>query len=240
MNDITNVGETINSKESMTSLEIAEVTGKEHSNVMRDIRVIYEQVSNLGGFKFELSSYISKQNKVLPMYRLTKKECLLLASGYDPILRAKIINRWEELELKERRRIEEEKNKSLVLPSYQIEDKIARAKVWIREQEELQQAQIEAKNAQEHVKMLVHDGKPYTSSEIAKELNIKSAQVLNTMLSNRGIQYKQNGTWLLYSKYADKGLVSIKQAILDSGRIIYDRQWTGKGRDFILNLLKES
>ena len=101
MNDITNVGETINSKESMTSLEIAEVTGKEHSNVMRDIRVIYEQVSNLGGFKFELSSYISKQNKVLPMYRLTKKECLLLASGYDPILRAKIINRWEELELKE-------------------------------------------------------------------------------------------------------------------------------------------
>ena len=101
MNDITKVGETINSKESMTSLEIAEVTGKEHSNVMRDIRVIYEQVSNLGGFKFELSSYISKQNKVLPMYRLTKKECLLLASGYDPILRAKIINRWEELELKE-------------------------------------------------------------------------------------------------------------------------------------------
>lgn len=42
MNDITKVGETINSKESMTSLEIAEVTGKEHSNVMRDICVIYE------------------------------------------------------------------------------------------------------------------------------------------------------------------------------------------------------
>ena len=104
MNDIIKVGETINSKESMTSLEIAEVTGKEHSNVMRDIRVIYEQVSNLGGFKFELSSYISKQNKVIPMYRLTKKECLLLASGYDLILRAKIINRWEELELKETER----------------------------------------------------------------------------------------------------------------------------------------
>ena len=134
----------------------------------------------------------------------------------------------------------EKELKSLSMPSYQIEDKIARAKAWIKEQEELQQAQIQAKNAQEHVKMLVHDGKPYTSSEIAKELNIKSAQVLNTMLSNRGIQYKQNGTWLLYSKYADKGLVSIKQAILDSGRIIYDRQWTGKGRDFILNLLKES
>lgn len=102
MNDITKVGETLNSKESMTSLEISEVTGKEHSNVMRDIRVISEQVINLGGFKFELSSYTSQQNKILPMYKLTKKECLLLASGYDPILRAKIINRWEELEIKER------------------------------------------------------------------------------------------------------------------------------------------
>lgn len=132
----------------------------------------------------------------------------------------------------------EKKLISLSLPSYQIEDKIERAKKWIKEQEQLQQAQLEASDAKERVNMLIHNGKPYTSSEIAKECNLKSAQVLNTLLSEKGIQFKQNGTWLLYSKYADKGLVSIKQTILDNGRIIYDRQWTGKGRDFILNLLK--
>ena len=32
------------------------------------------------------------------MYQLTKKGCLILASGYDALLREKIINRWEELE----------------------------------------------------------------------------------------------------------------------------------------------
>ena len=83
---------------------------------------------------------------------------------------------------------------------------------------------------------LVHQNKLYTTSEIAKELGLSSATKLNNLLSERKIQYKQNKTWLLYSKYSELGLVSIKQDILDNGKIIYDRKWTGKGRDFILNL----
>lgn len=86
---------------------------------------------------------------------------------------------------------------------------------------------------------LIHQNKLYTTSEIAKELGLKSATKLNGLLAEKKIQYKQNKTWLLYSKYADCGYVSIKQDILDSGHIIYDRKWTGKGRDFILNLFKE-
>ena len=83
---------------------------------------------------------------------------------------------------------------------------------------------------------LVHQNKLYTTSEIAKELGLSSATKLNNLLSEKKIQYKQNKTWLLYSKYSELGLVSIKQDVLDNGKIIYDRQWTGKGRDFILNL----
>ena len=83
---------------------------------------------------------------------------------------------------------------------------------------------------------LVHQNKLYTTSEIAKELGVSSATKLNNLLSEKKIQYKQNKTWLLYSKYSELGLVSIKQDVLDNGKIIYDRKWTGKGRDFILNL----
>lgn len=83
---------------------------------------------------------------------------------------------------------------------------------------------------------LVHQNKLYTTSEIAKELELSSATKLNNLLSEKKIQYKQNKTWLLYSKYSELGLVSIKQDVLDNGKIIYDRKWTGKGRDFILNL----
>lgn len=101
---------------------------------------------------------------------------------------------------------------------------------------EERQARLEAEKLRDK---LIHQNKLYTTSEIAKELGLKSATKLNGLLAEKKIQYKQNKTWLLYSKYADCGYVSIKQDILDSGHIIYDRKWTGKGRDFILNLFKE-
>lgn len=109
----------------------------------------------------------------------------------------------------------------------------------LESEKQKQQLQIEAKEANDHVQRLTHDSKTYTTSEIAKELNLKSANQLNKILEDKGIQYKLNGTWLLYSNYADKDYVSIKQQTLDNGKIIYDRRWNNKGRDFILELLKE-
>lgn len=111
-------------------------------------------------------------------------------------------------------------------------------KALVKSEEEKQQALLEAKEAKDHVKLLVHNGKTYTSSEIAKELGMKSAIALNKLLEEKRIQYKQNGTWLMYSEYSEKGYTSVKQIQLDNGTIQYDRRWTGKGRDFIINLLK--
>lgn len=100
---------------------------------------------------------------------------------------------------------------------------------------EERQARLEAEKQRDK---LIHQNKLYTTSEIAKELGLSSATKLNNLLAERKIQYKQNKTWLLYSKYSELGLVSIKQEVLDNGKIIYDRKWTGKGRDFILNLFE--
>lgn len=97
---------------------------------------------------------------------------------------------------------------------------------------EERQARLEAERQRDK---LLHQNKLYTTSEIAKELGLSSATKLNILLAAQKVQYKQNKTWLLYSKYAELGFVSIKQDILDNGKIIYDRKWTGKGRDFILN-----
>lgn len=88
------------SKETMTSQEIAQITGKQHSNVMRDIRNLLGQGVNQ--INFELVEYEDAKGEKRPMYLLTKKGCLILASGYDAVLREKIIDRWEELEMKER------------------------------------------------------------------------------------------------------------------------------------------
>ena len=90
----------LHSEERMSSLEIAEVTGKQHAHVMRDIRSLLEQ--GVSESNFGLSSYRQFQPnggyKEVPCYELTKKGCLILASGYDAKLRERIIDRWEELE----------------------------------------------------------------------------------------------------------------------------------------------
>ena len=87
-------------------------------------------------------------------------------------------------------------------------------------------------------KMLLHAGKLYTSTEIAKEIGFKSAQEFNEDLRRKKIQYKVNKTWVLSSDYANKGFTSIKEQVLDNGKVIYDRKWTGTGREFLLNLYK--
>jgi prophage antirepressor-like protein len=96
---------------------------------------------------------------------------------------------------------------------------------------EERQARLEAEHTN---KILMHHKKLYTATEIAKELGLSSAKKLNDMLSRDKIQFKQNGTWILYSNYSDLGYVHIKQEVLDNGKIIYHRKWTQEGRKFIL------
>ena len=67
----------------ITSLEVAEMVGKEHKHVLRDIKLIIEQVggeSIFGESYFEESYYINSQNKRQPMYLLTKKGCELFGT----------------------------------------------------------------------------------------------------------------------------------------------------------------
>lgn len=99
---------------------------------------------------------------------------------------------------------------------------------------EERQARVEAerKNA-----ILMHVNKTYTATEVAKELNMKSAIELNKRLAELGIQYNVNGTWVMYSKYSNQGFEEIKQEVLDNGKVIYHRKITQLGRDFIVNLI---
>ena len=89
--------------QTMTSREIAELTGKNHADVLRDIRNLQDQVGTES--IFALSDYKDSTGRTLPMYELDKKQILLLVSGYNALLRLKIINRWEELEIKNKKQL---------------------------------------------------------------------------------------------------------------------------------------
>ena len=65
----------------MSSLEIAELTGKDHKDVLRDIRVVLEQ-AEIDESKFALT-YKDSMNRDKPCYNLPRRECDLVISGYS-------------------------------------------------------------------------------------------------------------------------------------------------------------
>lgn len=82
----------------------------------------------------------------------------------------------------------------------------------------------------------------FTTTQIAKEL-MMSAKQLNLILSNEGVQFKQNGQWLLYSKYQNKNYTKVKTTDYeDSHGNIQTKHytvWTELGRMFILDLIDD-
>lgn len=105
----------------MNSIDISKLIDKRHSNVMRDIRNIAQQLDYQDGLNFELVEYKDSKGQIRPCYLLTREGCLCLASGYDANLRMRIINRWKELEL-------QNQSQSIALPNFN--DPVMAARAW--------------------------------------------------------------------------------------------------------------
>ena len=105
------------SRMTMTSREIAELTGKQHAHVMRDIRLMLVELHGEGGvsrfgdtpfnpelvgergvLKFQ-DTYLNPQNgQTYPIFSLPWNETTCLMTGYDAKARMAVIKRWKELE----------------------------------------------------------------------------------------------------------------------------------------------
>lgn len=234
-------------KETMTSLEIAEVTGKRHSDVLEAIRNMEPAWEKVAQRKFPLGSYKDANNQDRPCYMLNKTECLYVATKFNDEARAKLVLRWEELETKEASitKVPITFAEALRLAADQAE-KI-----------EAQQKQLEA-NSKEIVELsgtiatmqpkvtyvdkILASKETVTTTQIAQDYG-QSAKAFNILLRNYGIQRKVGGQWILYAKYLPCGYVqsdtiSIEHKDGSSGSVMHTK-WTQKGRLFLYEELKK-
>ena len=201
----------------MSSREIAQICEKEHRNIIRDIRRMledlgdYEDCSNLSspqnsekGWKF--STYINSQNKQQPEYLLNFELTMTLISGYNVVLRNRIIKRWQELELQQQQiQLTKQNNQILVL-----ENKLQDAQI------KLQDAQIKACQFD----ALVAQSGFLNFRKVAKELelnerSLKSWLIQNDWISLRGSQKKMSPkSWTIRKKY-----MVFKHQLTESGDI---------------------
>ena len=235
--------ELIKIQETMSSLEIAQLTGKQHAHVMRDIRTLLEQ--GVAESNFGLGSYSDANGQNRPCYNLTKKGCLILASGYDAKLRERIIDRWEELENEKRNggfQVPTSFKEALLLAAHQQELIEEQQRQIEQKQEtiELQQAEI-TKSAPKvsYYDTTLQSVNTMTSTQVAKQIGM-DAEKLHKKLKEAGVIFRQSGQWLLHSPYDKWGMHATRTQTYtrsdgSTGTSTYT-VWTEKGRRFIIAL----
>lgn len=234
-------------KETMTSLEIAEVTGRNHKDVMRSIREMEDAWEKVNGRKFALVEYKDAKGEMRPCYSLGKTECLYIATKFNDEARAKLVLRWEELETKERNQ-------------YQVPQSFSEALMLAAKQQEKieeQQKQLEASSKEivelgntiatmqpkvTYVDIILSSKETVDITQIAQDYGL-SARKLNILLRNFGIQRKVGKQWILYAKYLPYGYVHsdtvpITHSDGRSGSVMHTK-WTQKGRLFLYEELKK-
>ena len=168
----------------MTSLEIAEVTGKPHNDVMKAIRKMEEAWVKVQAGNFSLVEYTDKKGEQRPCYSLTKTETLYVATKFNDEARARLVLRWEQLE--------RERLKGVATRRLLIEDSDV-----MREAEKIVTHTLQRNNDNA-------DG-CLTATDIAKALGMETRD-LNAVLCDLGLQRWKGGRYRLTPEYEGRGL----------------------------------
>ena len=203
----------------MTSLEIAELTGKQHKNVMQAIRNMEPAWVKVQGLKFQrLQKSYDLPNggkKMMPYYSLTKIECLYIATKFNDEARARLVLRWEELEVAHRAQ------HTTDLPALPAPAVLAMA-------DRIIGSVLTEMNAGAEDTL--------TATQVAKTFNM-TVWDFNAVLRDMGIQYRRNGRWNLSDDLAGRGLTAMRTHVSYSlkgeRKVKHYMTWTLQGLRFL-------
>ena len=215
MNYVFNAG----NAQHMTSLEIAELTGKQHYHVMEAIRKMEPAWERVNASKFRLVEYRDNKGELRPCYCLTKTECLYIATKFNDEARARLVLRWEQLE---HERCQQGAVRKLLVSDMDV----------IKESENIMGRELEILNG---------DPKDYiTTTEIAKAYGLEPGDLISFLRDMKVLMPR--GRQRLTSQYAESGLAenrhcryySLRGELKESIYLV----WTMKGAEFIHKLIE--
>lgn len=243
------------------SLLVAETFGKEHRNVLRDIKNLIEGgvLKNEQTPMFEETTYMSEQNKqIYPLYVMNQEGFTLLAMGFNGKKAMEFKLKYIEAFNAMKKQIEQSKPS---VPQNYIEA----LKSLVKAEEEKQQLALENKQKDETINTIskanvelgnkitemlpkvsyydriLQSNATMTITQIAQDYGM-SAIAMNKELESMRIQYKERGQWILYAQFLKGGYVHSRAVdiIRKDGRhdVKYNTEWTTKGRIFLYEALK--
>ena len=228
---------TIVDQQTITSMEIAEITGKAHKNVLQAIRAMEPAWEETTGLKFKLCERTYEvgngTTRKVPYYTLTKTECLFVATKFNDVARAKLVLRWEQLE-KEKLMQQPQQTvanpdnlpadprnltrKQLILMALEAEEENEKLR---KEGEELRaenmglliesgQKDVRIRNLEEqtaYLNAIMADRSTVTVTQIAQDYGL-GAPSFNNLLRGLNIQRRVGDQWILYAEFLNKGYVA--------------------------------
>lgn len=212
----------------MSSREIAELTGRDHGNVMRDIRTLLDdlQASDLKPV-CETTTYAGANGQRYPQYELDRDTCLTLLLGYDAVARMKVVKRWQELE----------SQAAPTLPDFS--NPVAAARAWADAKEsELRTAEALALAAPkaEYVDRYVAANGAKGFRQVAKLLGANEHE-FRAWLQDEKIMYRLGGEWTAHQCHIDAGRFVVKTGVAHVNDHAFNAtKFTPKGVNWVAGL----
>ena len=206
---------TIDVSQTMSSREISELTGSSHDNVLKGIRRLV-----LEGVVFKNDTpYTNEQNgQIYTQFVLDFRNTMVVVSGYSAEIRARIIDRWQELEAKQTApKLPQTMAQALRLAADQAE------------QIEFQQLQIEnQKPAVAFVEKYVESTGLKGFREVCKLLKANEARFRDFVIGCKAM-YRLGGTLTAHQNHIDAGRFEVRTGVADSEHAYTTTKFTPKG-----------
>lgn len=224
----------------LDSRRVAEMIGKTHAHLCRDIAGYIDVISTnpkLDSLKFFVEqSYKDKKGEVRKRYDITKMGCEMVANKLTGQKGIMFTAKYVEIFNKMAEQIIEERT-----DSYMITDPVKRAKKWIEEETERQKLRAENKvmlPKAQFYDTVANTESLFSMADVAKTLDMGIGRnKLFAFLRNKGILDKDNHP---YQKYVDAGYLRLVENHCKAGDndVVYKCTYVKqKGIDYIRKIL---